>query len=241
MLEEVKLFIDVGNTSIKSAIYESDIASIGVISRHSDMHELTILLTTANRVYLSNVGKDEITNYIQGVCDTNSIPLFIAKTQCSAFGLINSYSIPSNMGVDRWLAMLACMQKSSSKTFLVVDIGTAMTIDAVQNGHHLGGWIVPGVILLKQSLLKNTHRVFSDDKNLSLTSFGNDTPRCVDNGCTAQILGTLLMAVQEMKKNIDKFEIFLTGGDRNLFLGLNMQNIIEHENLVLEGLTLFVD
>lgn len=241
MLEELKLFIDVGNTSIKSALYESESASIGLISRHSDVHELTTLLTAANRVYLSNVGKDEITNYIQDVCDTNSIPLFIAKTQGSAFGLTNSYSMPSNMGVDRWLAMLACMQKSSKKTFLVVDIGTAMTIDAVKNGNHLGGWIVPGVALLKQSLFKNTHRVFSNNKNASLTSFGNDTPRCVDNGCTAQILGTLLMADQEMKTNIDKFEIFITGGDRKLFSSLNMQNIIEHENLVLQGLTLFVD
>jgi type III pantothenate kinase len=241
VLKEHKLLIDVGNTSIKSALYGPESVSIGLISRHSDVQELTTLITVAKSVYLSNVGKDEITNYIQDVCDANDIPLFIAKTQSSAFGLINSYSIPSNMGVDRWLAMLACMQKSSSKTFLVVDVGTAMTIDAVKNGHHLGGWIVPGAALLKQSLFKNTHRVFSDNKNLSLTSFGNDTPRCVDNGCKAQILGTLLMADQEMKKNVDKFEIFLTGGDRNLFSSLNMQNIIEHENLVLEGLTLFVD
>jgi type III pantothenate kinase len=241
VLKEHRLLIDVGNTSIKSGSYEPESASIGLISRHSHVHELSTLISAAKSVYLSNVGEDEITNYIQDACNNNNISLFIAKTEACAFGLINSYSIPSNMGVDRWLGMLACMQKSSNKTFLVVDIGTAMTIDAVKNGHHLGGWIVPGAALLKHSLFKNTHRVFSDNKNFRLTSFGNDTPRCVDNGCTAQILGTLLMADQEMKKNVDKFEIFLTGGDRNLFLSLNMQNIVEYENLVLEGLTLFVD
>jgi type III pantothenate kinase len=133
------------------------------------------------------------------------------------------------------------MKISSNKTFLVVDIGTAMTIDAVKNGNHLGGWIVPGISLLKQSLCKHTARVFTDEEKSSSTSFGTDTPRCVDNGCAAQILGTLLMAEREIKKNVDKYEVFLTGGDKSIFLNLDIENIIVRENLVLEGLTLLVD
>jgi type III pantothenate kinase len=241
VLKERKLLIDVGNTCIKSALYDSEDGSIGIITRHGDINELNILIESVSHVYLSNVGKEDITEHIRIICNSNNSSLTIAKTKKNEFGLTNSYLIPSNMGVDRWLAMLACMQISSSQTFLVVDIGTAMTIDAVKNGNHLGGWIVPGISLLKQSLFKNTSRVFTDDKNSSSTSFGSDTPRCVDNGCTAQILGTLLMAEREIKKNIDKYEIFLTGGDKSVFLNLDIQNIIESENLVLEGLTLLVD
>lgn len=241
MLEELRLFIDVGNTNIKSAFYDCETDAVGLISRHTTVIELKTLIASASHVYLSNVGKDDITDYIQAICDANGTSLLIAKTQKTAFGLTNSYSTPANMGVDRWLAMLACMKISHSKTFIVVDIGTAMTIDAVKDGIHLGGWIVPGVSLLKQSLFKNTQRVFGDDKKLTSTSFGNDTPRCVDNGCTAQILGMLLMAEREMLKNVEKYETFLTGGDKNIFLDLNIQNVFEHENLVFEGLTLFVD
>lgn len=241
MLEKANLCIDVGNTFIKSALFDRNDSGIAYISRYHDASELITPIQAANRVYLSNVGKDDVTRFIQSVCADNNVQLFIAETQKSAFGLTNSYSIPSNMGVDRWLAMLACMQKSQGKTFLVVDIGTAMTVDAVQNGIHLGGWIVPGLSLLKQSLFKNTQRVFGNDENSGLTDFGKDTPLCVDHGCTAQILGTLLMAEKEMKKNVKKFEIFLTGGDKKLFLNLDIKNIIECENLVLEGLNLFVD
>lgn len=241
MLEKANLCIDVGNTCIKSALFDPNDSGIAYISRYHDASELITPIQAANRVYLSNVGKDDVTSFIQSVCADNNVQLFIAKTQKSAFGLTNSYSIPSNMGVDRWLAMLACMQKSQGKTFLVVDIGTAMTVDAVQNGIHLGGWIVPGLSLLKQSLFKNTQRVFGNDANSGFTDFGKDTPLCVDHGCTAQILGTLLMAEKEMKKNVKKFEIFLTGGDKKLFLNLDIENIIECENLVLEGLNLFVD
>ena len=239
--EKANLCIDVGNTSIKSALFDPNAPGIVHISRYRDVSELITPIQSAGRVYLSNVGKDNVTSLIQSICADNNVQLFIAETQKSAFGLKNSYSTPSNMGVDRWLAMLACMHKSQSKTFLVVDIGTAMTVDAVQNGIHLGGWIVPGLSLLKQSLFKNTQRVFGTEENFGLTDFGKDTPLCVDHGCTAQILGTLLMAEREMKKNVKKFEIFLTGGDKKLFLNLDVKNIIPCENLVLEGLTLFVD
>jgi type III pantothenate kinase len=241
VLEERRLFIDVGNTSIKSALYDPVKDAIGSIMRYGDINELNILIDNANHVYLSNVGKEHITDHIQALCNSNNSSLTIATTKKDEFGLTNSYLTPSNMGVDRWLAMLACMKISSNKTFLVVDIGTAMTIDAVKNGNHLGGLIVPGISLLKQSLFKNTSRVFTDNEKSSSTCFGNDTPRCVNNGCTAQILGTLLMAEREIKNNVDKYEIFLTGGDKSIFLNFDIPNIIERENLVLEGLTLLVD
>lgn len=239
--EERKLFIDVGNSSIKAAAYEPEIAKFGHILRYNNVSELTVYIEAASHVYLSNVGKHDISADIRRICASTNTELFIAETQASAFGLTNSYSKPSNMGVDRWLAMLACMQRSEDKSFLVVDIGTAMTVDAVQNGKHLGGWIVPGIALSRDSLFKNTERVFGNDEKTLLTAFGKDTPVCVSNGCNAQILGTLLIAEREMQKNIEKFEIFLTGGDKNIFKNLEIENLFECENLVLEGLTLFVD
>jgi type III pantothenate kinase len=239
--EEAKLLIDVGNTSIKIARYNHATASIGPIQRFKEASELHKSISLASHVYLSNVGKEDINADIQKICELTNTPIFIATTKAEELGLQNSYSIPSNMGVDRWLAMLACTRRSKSQSFLVVDIGTAMTVDAVKNGKHLGGWIVPGVSLLRESLFKNTQRVFGNDKNMLSTNFGSDTPDCVSNGCNAQILGTLLMAEQEMQKKVKKFELFLTGGDKNLFSNLKIQNKIECENLVLEGLTLFVD
>ncbi|MFQ3251725.1 MAG: type III pantothenate kinase [Glaciecola sp.] len=241
MSEEPKLLIDVGNTSIKVANYDPVTTSMAPIQRFKLVEELRPSLERASHAYLSNVGKDEVSAEIRSLCVATNTPLFIARTEAEAHGLTNSYLKPSNMGVDRWLAMLACMRRSSQKTFLVVDIGTAMTIDAVENGKHLGGWIVPGVSLMRESLFKNTQRVFGDAENKLSTEFANDTPDCVSNGCNAQILGTLLLAEQQMQKKVKKFELFLTGGDKNLFLNLNIQNKIECENLVLEGLTLFVD
>ena len=241
MSEKANLLIDVGNTSIKTTYYKHDTRSFSETIRHSTPEQLDTLIQQSTHVYLSNVLKDDTSELIAKQCSLHQVPLFIAKTEATAFGLKNAYKKVENMGVDRWLAMLACMHRSQNNTFIVVDIGTAMTVDAVESGNHIGGWIVPGIRLLKESLFKNTQRVFGAAEKTFLTDFGTDTPVCVDNGCSAQILGTLLMAEKIMKNKVNKFEIFLTGGDKNIISSIELENIILCENLVFEGLTLFVD
>lgn len=241
MSEKVNLLIDAGNTCIKLITYTQGLGYTKSTQRYQSADEMRASIQTATHVYLSNVGANHIRQQIESICTENKAQLFVAETQSKAFGLRNAYQTPSNMGVDRWLAMLACMQKSQMQTFLTVDIGTAMTIDAVHKGQHIGGWIVPGITLLRQSLFKNTQGVFGNDEKVFSTAFGQDTPECVNNGCSAQILGALLLAEKEMQKKSKKFEIFVTGGDKSIFKNTGFENIIECENLVFDGLTLFVD
>ncbi len=241
VLEKSSLLIDVGNSSIKSVFYQSQPIISEGIQRFHAANDLKQQIEASRQVFLSNVGKNDITASLQRICNDLKRPLFIAQSKVSELGLTNAYGNPSNMGVDRWLAMLACIQRSKDKTLLVADIGTAMTIDAVVDGNHIGGWITPGLKLLRESLFKNTQRVFGDDTQLNSIEFGNDTPLCVDHGCRAQIIGTFLMAENIMRKKVNKFDIFITGGNKNIISEYQKNNIIECENLVLEGLTLFVD
>ncbi len=58
--------------------------------------------------------------------------------------LINAYAKPADLGVDRWCAMLA-VPVLGRAPFVLVDCGTALTLDAVAaNGQHLGGSILIG-------------------------------------------------------------------------------------------------
>lgn len=243
MSEKLSLLIDVGNSSIKSAFYRHKNNGIitDSIQRFNEPQDLVQRIQVSSRVLLSNVGKHDVTDAIQKSCDNHKVPLFIAQSKSAEFGLSNAYMKPSNMGVDRWLAMLACMQRSQQKTFLVIDIGTAMTTDAVISGFHIGGWITPGLELLKSSLFNNTQRVFGDYNRMSVIEFGDDTPFCVDNGCLAQIVGTFLMAKNIMQNKVNEFDIFITGGNKNIISELHATNIIVCENLVLDGLSLFIE
>ena len=54
--------------------------------------------------------------------------------------------------MDRWLAMVGAFQLRRN-AMLVVDLGTAVTADLVdENGLHLGGYICPGLSLLRKSV-----------------------------------------------------------------------------------------
>jgi type III pantothenate kinase len=68
-----------------------------------------------------------------------------------------AYSEPSRLGVDRWLALVAARELVAGSC-LIVDAGTAATFDLLlADGTHLGGLILPGVHMMRESLLAGTH------------------------------------------------------------------------------------
>ena len=59
------------------------------------------------------------------------------------YGLTNAYVNPSELGSDRWCAMVAAYHATDSD-IIVIDCGSAITIDIVNSaGQHLGGYILP--------------------------------------------------------------------------------------------------
>gem|GEM_PF-835709 len=92
-----------------------------------------------------------------------------ARSVAAAGGVTNGYARPETLGVDRWLAVLAAYQKWR-KAVLVVDLGTAVTLDYVDDmGRHLGGYIVPGSHLMQSSLLKDTAAIDFQQSSHTLT------------------------------------------------------------------------
>ena len=106
-----------------------------------------------------------------------------AKSQVSQSGLSNSYEDVHKMGVDRWLAMLAAWSKCPDQSHIVIDAGTALTLDVIDEfGRHVGGYICPGFSLMKHSLLGGTKRVMAEDEWQVGRALGNSTQDCVDHG-----------------------------------------------------------
>lgn len=59
--------------------------------------------------------------------------------------LRNAYSVPADLGIDRFLAMLAALDENQAPC-VIASCGTALTLDALQaDGRHLGGQIAPGI------------------------------------------------------------------------------------------------
>lgn len=164
-----------------------------------------------------------------------------ARSKAACQGLQNAYAEPARLGVDRWLALLAAYQLNR-RAVMVVDIGTALTIDiADDGGMHLGGYIVPGVRLMQAALLQGTERVrFEERRELQSIAFGDYTDDCVHNGIAAALVGSVLVAAEQARLRVGQPPaIFVTGGsagalaDRLTGMGIGAQLM---PDLVMDGL-----
>ena len=76
-------------------------------------------------------------------------------------GVVNGYDHPARLGADRWVAMIGArghvLARGPARPVLVVMIGTAVTVDAVDTeGRFLGGLILPGHGIMLRALESGT-------------------------------------------------------------------------------------
>ncbi|MDP2562548.1 type III pantothenate kinase [Psychrobium sp. 1_MG-2023] len=248
----IKLLIEIGNSKLKAAQLHLD-AKGGISGMHY-LGSFTVKdfchrppqqdIGAVDQIIYSNVGAKQNYHLIKALARKLRVRYQQVSSPSYAFGVTNSYSPAKNLGIDRWLAFLAAY-KDALKPVVVIDIGTAMTVDVVDaDGKHLGGWISPGFRLMNLALTEHTALVKSGGHHGEELTFGKHTKSCVQNGCRAALSGTVLYAIQKAKSLFDgdiEPQVYLTGGGVNHLppeireLGLN------RPHLVLEGLALYVN
>jgi type III pantothenate kinase len=240
------LLIDIGNTAIKYAVVDHHTPIDNIAIAHTDdLNKLVTCLAQVQHVALAYVREPHNLNMFIDVLHIHGKHVQIAQTQAKTMvggmRLVNSYHTPENMGVDRWLAMIAGVyfaQQAQQHSVLVIDAGTAITCDVIVQGKHKGGFIAPGFSLLQTALLQDTEKVFSSDARPEHISLGQDTPECVINGCLAQLHGTVTAAQQQIEQYTEDYIIVLSGGDQKLLNSYNQKPQKTLANLVLCGLCL---
>ena len=222
------LELDCGNTFIKwcllnddntvsgaCGVVQSDQALIDVVSQQA-------LPLSACRL-VSVRSDDETVQLISLLERVFAVECHAACSVVSLNGVRNGYEDYERLGLDRWLAVVAAHQLSR-KAALVIDLGTAVTSDFVMaNGQHMGGFICPGVSLMRTQLRTHTRRARYDSKVVSTAktslSPGVSTAEAVEGGCLLMLRGfvegQLKMAGEVLG---DDFDVFLTGGDAMLVM-----------------------
>jgi type III pantothenate kinase len=136
-------------------------------------------------------------------------------------GVRNGYEEFERLGLDRWLAMLGAFQLASGAC-LVLDFGTAVTADFVaRDGGHLGGFICPGMPLMRNQLRTHTRKIRYGDvaaeRALENLVPGHTTVEAVERGCLLMLRGFVLTQLELARSYWgDDFVVFLTGGDAAL-------------------------
>lgn len=233
------LDIDVGNTLLKWRTVELG----AVLDRgRCPTARLTAVMPIewpdhVDRVRISNVAGPAVAGLLLAYCQARwgCQPEF-AVTRAESGGVVNSYADPSRMGVDRWLAMLAAYADCQRRC-CVVDCGSAITVDYLEDsGRHLGGFIIPGLRLMSESLQRNTAEVLVDR---TIEQFdivpGQHTSAAVSHGINFAFKALQEKIVTDLGESAADC-LYVTGGDGALFHQLAQVGSLRPD-LVLEGLS----
>lgn len=232
------LAVDAGNTRIKWGLHygtawqakgwvaSTDVAGLGDAWKD---------LPTPDRIVASNVAGPQVATQIEEAC--KGWPATIqwvvaAEKQC---GVSNGYEIPSQLGCDRWAALIAA-RAIAPEGCVVVNAGTAMTVDALTgDGFFMGGLIVPGLATMLRALAENTAAI--GEISGHYRDIPINTPDAVYSGALSAMVGAVWHMNALLAGEIKRAPTcLLSGGDAQLLLPLLSGKTRMVDNLVLDGL-----
>ena len=241
----MKLLMDIGNSRVKWKCHSNEIES----QTKNIAYQSTSLITQLDndfahtefhisKVYISNVAGDEIKSKVyQWVADRFNVEPEFAVSLRESCGLISAYQQANQLGVDRFLAMIGA-QTLNNKPKVVVDSGTATTIDCINSNHKfMGGVILPGLDLMRISLSSGADALDTTGSSTIMNLFATDTDDAILSGAKLATVSAIEVAV----KNLSDFagceaDCIITGGngkviESHLNIGADYQ-----PDLVLKGL-----
>ena len=214
------LDLDIGNTLSKWRLKDSvssEIRSRGAVWTREEWRPGADIpdLDVVRAVRISSVARQRVLRETVELLRHEVGVVHVARPVRESLGVVNGYDDPGRLGVDRWLGALASYQLAGA--CCTVDCGSAITIDFVlPGGRHLGGYILPGLRLMKESLKLGTRNVAIDPDSEAdeLLAPGRNTVEAVNHG----IYMAAVSAVNRIYGEVCDREgvalpLLLTGGD----------------------------
>ncbi len=231
------LLVDAGNTRTKWRLLDNQSG----FSESGFFNNNFITLTELERkfksfveiqIVISCVAADTIFQAFKDFAELRAFEIYHIRPKQKMNGIIFGYEEINRLGVDRCLAMIGAFENEG---LLVVDAGSAITADYIaDNGHHLGGYILPGYNMSRSALLGNTANI-GLMAQVGVYELGKSTDACVNNGFAVMFRSLLSALIQEAKTHEIKRYV-LTGGDAEMLKDFCIDEVEVVENLVLDGL-----
>lgn len=202
-----------------------------------------IILPEPTLIIVSHVGREITRKRLCDLLSRWSVKIIWLKSDFSLCGVSNSYSNPSQLGSDRWAALVAAWHIYRDAC-LVIIVGTAVTIDVLSKyGRFLGGIILPSKDLMLQSLHAGTQ--------LNGTEFGiyEDFPVSTNNAMQTGVVHCLIGAIERMHQvfskrlnlSVDNANCIVSGGGASSLIPYIKLPLLVIDNLVLEGLVVIAE
>lgn len=233
------LEVDVGNSSLKWRLLDAGLRRAGGRTATSGQRLAALVGEwRADVVRIVSVAGERVDEQLAQAVIAADARCEFARTRSSCGGVVNSYAEPGRMGADRWVAMLAAWRRVKGAV-IVVDAGTALTIDVIDGrGHHCGGYILAGRKLMLSALGANTGRVRYENPVSPDIIPGVNTAQCVEHGAWLAMLAAVREVYARQCADLACAPtVLITGGDAAALLDIAAEpQWLYCEELVLDGL-----
>ncbi len=204
--------IDIGNSALKGALFDgSELTETFRISLEQGASDVArALLDRIRRPDVLRLGVSsvvpEASSAISDACAAADLPLFLlSHTSRLPFEL--QYETPATMGVDRIAAAAGAWKDiaaTDDRPIVVVDAGTAITLDVVDGGAFLGGPILPGPELLRRAARSGTAQLPVVDLEWPARAISRSTREAVATGIMYGLVdgvrGVLVRVIDELER-----------------------------------------
>ncbi|TVZ55814.1 type III pantothenate kinase [Lutibacter sp. Hel_I_33_5] len=232
----MNLIIDVGNTRVKAAVFKQDtLVELFILDTSRIVSEIKKIVKKRNitSIIVSSVAK--ISDYkLKRISILADTLLVSSKTKVP---FKNLYKTPQTLGVDRIALASGVIHKYRNKNVLVIDAGTCITFDFVNNKkEYLGGAISPGVEMRYKALHNFTGKLPLIEKKIPDNFIGNSTNESMNSGIVNGVIKEIEGVISQYKEKYTDLTVVLTGGDTNFLAKQLKSSIFANQNFLLEGL-----
>lgn len=251
------LLVDNGNTRTKFAVYRdgklcfedkivnSELSSVMTAAWLAKLAEFT---GDTERCFGCSVGEKQSALFIEQQLKDRVGPITWLQTERQFAGLQNAYGDEYyRLGADRWFALVGYRNLATDNA-VIIDAGTALTIDWLNgNGHHLGGWIVPGRRLMQESMHNGTANLSEQLTEECYRQPATSTQQAMSYGVHYALVGAIAQALSasaELFAN-EPYSVVVTGGDGERLVkslqATQSTNYCRIDDLVFKGLAVAAD
>lgn len=236
------LCIDWGNTLVKAAIFNEENNLIAQSSFSAEEASGNI-----GRMLNEYQPKGAIMSHVAGaVADIQSevkaaVPHFVMLDMNTTLPIMNAYSSPESLGVDRLAIAVGAQAAYPGRNVLAVSLGTCVTYNFVQkNKAFRGGAISPGLRMRLRSMHEWTENLPEVNREGEILLLGYDTATCMRSGAIYGMASEIDGMVNAFEAQYPEFNAVLTGGDSALLGNKLKSKIFADPDLLMKGLNLIL-
>lgn len=214
----MRLLVDIGNSRIKWAVGgPGGLSAPAGFARpradHDDAWEREWGHLAPDAVTVCSVaGRQSVALLRDWVERRWAVPFSEVRARERCGPIINAYADPASLGADRWANLLGARAAFGAVDTVIVDAGTAVTVDALSaDGRHLGGAIFAGLSASRAGLRSAAPALPAAHDEVPLPS--DNTAGAIGGGTLIGLAGAIERVAAAVGGRLTAPERILTGGD----------------------------